>query len=112
MKRLSLCGPSVTDRSPDGGTSLLVPSYVSKLAPPGSETPPNKVATESSRREPWPANAGALSVKGNEARPRVIRQNKNPARIPKGGVSGTLIVSTVRSAKITDDFGALNEGSA
>ena len=57
----------MTDRSPDGAEPLLlVPSYVGKLAPPGSETPPNKEATESSYGEPWPANAGALFVKGNE----------------------------------------------
>src|SRR5262249_649959 len=42
--------------------------------------PTNKEATESSHREPWPANAGALSVRGNEAKPRVIRQNEDPGR--------------------------------
>jgi hypothetical protein len=85
-----------------------------RLAPPESETPPHKEATESSHREPWPANAGALSLKGLVTRrSRVsLAKTRTPARIPKGGVSGTLIVSTVRSAKITGDFGALNEGSA
>jgi hypothetical protein len=43
---------------------------------------------------------------------RVIRQKREPRPARgKGGVSGALIVSTVRSAKITSDFGALNEGS-
>src|SRR6516165_11697420 len=46
----------------------------------GVKRPPNKEATES-HREPRPANAGALSVKGNEAKPRVFRQNENPARV-------------------------------
>ena len=64
---------------------MLVPGYLGKLAPPGSETPPNKEATESSHREPWPANAGALSVKGNEARPRVICQTRTP---PEHGSNG------------------------
>src|SRR5262249_4044738 len=44
----------------------------------GVKRPPNKEATESSHREPWPANAGALSVRGNEAKPRVICQTRTP----------------------------------
>src|SRR5262249_38475218 len=51
----------------------------------GVKRPPNKEATESSHREPWPANAGALSVRGNEAKPRVIRQNENPVRACDAG---------------------------
>src|SRR6516165_2969163 len=51
----------------------------------GVKRPPNKEATESSHREPWPANAGALSVKGNEARSRVICQTRTP---PEHGQNG------------------------
>src|SRR5262249_17111149 len=66
---------------PDGAEPLclfLVTSASWRLR--GVKRPPNKEATESSHREPWPANAGALSVRGNEAKPRVIRQNENPVR--------------------------------
>src|SRR5215475_2424919 len=71
---------------PDGAEPLclfLVTSASWRLR--GVKRPPNKQATESSHREPWPANARALSVKGNEARPRVICQTRTP---PEHGSNG------------------------
>ena len=41
----------------------------------------------------------------------LFAQTRTPPEFRIGGVSGTLILSTAGSAKITGDFGALNEGS-
>src|SRR5262245_50514272 len=47
----------------------------------GVKRPQQRSNGEQPQGEPWPANArGSLSVKGNEAKPRVIRQNENPVR--------------------------------
>jgi hypothetical protein len=68
-------------------TSLLVPSYVGKLAPPGSETPPKQRNTERRQRTPGP-------LKGNEAKPSVTSPKREPRpACGKGGVSGTRLSS-------------------
>src|SRR5262249_17677469 len=62
------------------GTSLLIPGYLGKLAPPGSETPPRQRSNGEQPQGALASERRALSVRGNEAKPRVIRQNENPVR--------------------------------